>query len=459
MPDTILTISQLRALEQQHADAHPPLMARAGVAAADLLNRLLRSPGKRVALIAGPGNNGGDARAMLAGLNAAGQTVTVFDSRQPPTPDMPIQWDALVDGLYGIGLTRAPEGAAADWIGWFNAAQAPIKLALDVPSGLMADTGLAYEPCIRATHTLSFLGLKPGLLMGQGPDQAGMIRCVDLGVPLKAAGAGTAIDASVLIPVQQPRARDSHKGCFGHVGVVGGAEGMEGAAVLCADAALHMGPGKVSAAVLSPVQGAAWLRPEIMWRSQVSMRSAGITTWVAGPGMGTGDAARAWLAEILRAQAPVVLDADALNLLAQDAALHRMAAERSGLTVLTPHPAEAARLLGLSTSEVQGDRLGAAHTLAARLRAWVVLKGCGTIVCSPGGQWWINTSGSPALATGGTGDVLAGLIAGLLAAQADASSTLTAAVWLHGAAAQALGLRTGLKASELAPAARQLLHG
>jgi hydroxyethylthiazole kinase-like uncharacterized protein yjeF len=307
---------------------------------------------------------------------------------------------------------------------------------------------------------VSFLGLKPGLLTAEGLDHSGRVFCVDLGLPLQLPSAGQSIGPASIRPLQEARPRNSHKGCFGHVGVLGGAEGMEGAAILCADAALHMGPGKVSACLLSPLPSAPWWRPEIMWRTWPSIRSAGITTWVLGPGMGLGQEARDLLHELVSEPQALVLDADALNLLAQDAKLQQRLQARQSLAVLTPHPAEAARLLGISVAAVQADRLAAARELAQRTRAWVVLKGGGTVVHAPSGAWWINTSGSPLLATGGTGDVLAGMLAGLLAMHPQrAPDAITGAVWLHGAAAQAIGLRGGLRASELAPAARQLLHG
>lgn len=263
-----------------------------------------------------------------------------------------------------------------------------------------------------------------------------------------------------------PRGQDTHKGSFGTVGVVGGGRGMEGAALLAARAALKTGAGKV---LVGFAQDAAPLpcdplQPELMLRDARSLFDTdwGVTAWVAGCGIGTGTAAANALSELfmLRHGAPLVLDADGLNLLATGGILPNWG---DGPVVLTPHPAEAARLLGAATVAIQADRPGAAQMLARRYRAWVVLKGAGTVVCDPAGAWRRNTSGNPGLATAGTGDVLAGMLGSLIAQRLPLDQAVAGAVWLHGAAADALVIQgigpIGLTAGELADAARRLRNG
>lgn len=262
------------------------------------------------------------------------------------------------------------------------------------------------------------------------------------------------------------RGPDTHKGSFGTVGVVGGGRGMEGAALLAARAALKTGAGKV---LVGFAQDAAPLpcdplQPELMLRGARSLLDAdwGVTAWVAGCGIGTGATAANALSElfVLRHGAPLVLDADGLNLLANGGIRPNWG---DGPVVLTPHPAEAGRLLGQDTARVQADRGAAAQALARRFGAWVVLKGAGTLICAPDGTWRRNTSGNPGLATAGTGDVLAGMLGSLLAQRLPLEQAVAGAVWLHGAAADALVARgigpIGLTAGELADAARGLRNG
>lgn len=263
-----------------------------------------------------------------------------------------------------------------------------------------------------------------------------------------------------------PRGQDTHKGSFGTVGVVGGGRGMEGAALLAARAALKTGAGKVLVGFAQDAAPLACdpLQPELMLRDARSLLEGdwGVTAWVAGCGIGTGIEAANALSElfVLRQGAPLVLDADGLNLLAHGAVQPNWGV---GPVVLTPHPAEAARLLGTDTAHIQADRPAAAQALAQRYGAWVVLKGAGSVVCAPDGAWRRNTSGNPGLATAGTGDVLAGMLGSLLAQRLPLDQAVAGAVWLHGAAADALVSQgigpIGLTAGELADAARRLRNG
>ena len=278
-----------------------------------------------------------------------------------------------------------------------------------------------------------------------------------------APSAGGAIDRAALPALFAPRGRDTHKGSFGTVGVVGGGPGMTGAALLAARAALKTGAGKVLVGFAQDAAPLACdpLQPELMLRDARSLLEEdwGVTAWVAGCGIGTGALAANALSElfVLRRAAPLVLDADGLNLLARGDIQPNWG---EGTVVLTPHPAEAGRLLGVDTAEVQADRPAAARKLALRYRAWIVLKGAGTVVSSPDGDLRVNTSGNPGLATAGTGDVLAGMLGSLIAQKLPLEQAVAGAVWLHGAAADALVAQgvgpIGLTAGELADAARAL---
>ena len=274
---------------------------------------------------------------------------------------------------------------------------------------------------------------------------------------------GAPIDRASLPALFAPRGQDTHKGSFGTVGVVGGGPGMTGAALLAARAALKTGAGKVLVGFAQETAPLACdpLQPELMLRDARSLLEAdwGVTAWVAGCGIGTDALAANALSElfVLRREAPLVLDADGLNLLATGDIRPNWGA---GPVVLTPHPAEAGRLLGVSAAQIQADRPGAAWQLAQRYHCWIVLKGAGTVVCSPAGDIRINTSGNPGLATAGTGDVLAGMLGSLLAQKLPVDQAVAGAVWLHGAAADALVAQgigpIGLTAGELADAARAL---
>jgi len=275
--------------------------------------------------------------------------------------------------------------------------------------------------------------------------------------------AGGVIDRAALPALFARRGQDTHKGSFGTVGVVGGGPGMAGAALLAARAALKIGAGKVLVGFAQEAAPLACdpLQPELMLRDARSVLEEdwGVTAWVAGCGIGTGALAANTLSElfVLRRGAPLVLDADGLNLLARGDIQPNWG---DGPVVLTPHPAEAGRLLGIGAAEVQADRPDAAWQLARRYRAWVVLKGAGTVVCAPDGGLHINASGNPGLATAGTGDVLAGMLGSLIAQKLPLDQAVAGAVWLHGAAADALVAQgigpIGLTAGELADAARAL---
>jgi hydroxyethylthiazole kinase-like uncharacterized protein yjeF len=261
--------------------------------------------------------------------------------------------------------------------------------------------------------------------------------------------------ADELAALAQPRRRDTHKGTYGNVAVVGGGRGMVGAALLAARAALHLGAGRVYVDALgAPELSVDPLQPELMFRAAAQLDD--LQALVVGCGLGTDAAARAACALALSRAVPLVLDADALNLVAADAALRTALAARTAPTVLTPHPLEAARLLGTGAAEVQRDRLGAARALARQSAAIVLLKGAGSVVAAADGRSAINPTGSPALATAGTGDVLAGMLGALLAQGHDAWTATLGAAWLHGRAGEYGD--AGLVASAVAPRAAEALR-
>jgi hydroxyethylthiazole kinase-like uncharacterized protein yjeF len=484
--DPIGRVADVRAIERAAVGA--PLMERAGLAAAGVARDLLAGHAPRVLVLAGPGNNGGDALVVARWLKNWFFDVTVAfhgDAGKLSADAVAAHrawrdaggtlaadyadgdaWGLIVDGLFGIGLTRPVAGTAAQWIARANASGVRI-LALDIPSGLNADTGVAYRPTIRAHTTATFIALKPGLLTADGPDCCGTIGVHALGLDTAASAPGRRLEWQALasdLPEPLRRAqRNVHKGSFGTLGIVGGNDGMVGAAVLAARAALHLGVGKIWVGLAAHAPPAVdWMQPELMLRRASDVLDAGPSALGVGPGLGTDERARALLARALSLPVPLVLDADALNLLATDAELARSVAARTHATALTPHPAEAARLLATTTAAVQEDRLSAALALATKFRAGVVLKGVGSVLAFADGAWAINSSGNAGLASGGTGDVLTGMLSALLAQGITLNEALACAVCLHGAAADALveaGVGPlGLTASELAPAARRLLN-
>ena len=461
----------------QHAPG--TLMARAGLGVAQLA--LAMAPHARVVQVfAGPGNNGGDGLVAARQLHRAARQVLVTMLGDPARlpPDAAAAWrdavaagvpirrwsgpadaltpgcDLIIDALLGLGAVRAVTGDMAAAITAINQHDVPV-LSVDIPSGLNPDTGAALGgPLVRAHSTLSLITLKPGCFTAEGRDHAGQVWLDSLGVP---AGQATAWRTGA--PPTEPRLHATHKGRHGDVAVVGGAQGMVGAAWLAARAALACGAGRVFVSLLDEHAAQVDLqRPELMsrprwWRSAPEV--LGRTTVVCG--CGAGDGLGEVLPPLLAQAARLVLDADALNAIAAQPSLMaalRARAGRGRATVLTPHPLEAARLLGCNVSQVQHDRMACAVSLAERCGATVVLKGSGTVIASAGALPHINSSGNGALATAGTGDVLAGWIGGLWAQDATASAqqVASAAVWQHGFAADHFLARGGtgpLRAADL----------
>lgn len=451
--------------ERPHA-----LMQRAGLAVAHLAIAIAPHA-RRIWVACGPGNNGGDGLEAAVHLSRWGKVpvLTWLGSRSQASPDTlatydkvcaqglfideqpPTVFDLCIDGLLGIGGTlREPAAKMASWMERMNRSGAPI-LAIDVPTGLDANTGAIAQLHVHASHTLSLLTLKPGLFTSHGRDACGEIWLDELGVTGNILHSTSPTSQLNTQPDHGARPHASHKGSFGDVAVIGGAAGMTGAALLAASAALHAGAGRVFVGLLAePALTHDSNYPELMFRQIGSLNLSEMTT-VCGCGGGTGIAIH--LQSILASPAPVVIDADALNSIASDSALQSALKLRSAcawVTVLTPHPLEAARLLGWGSDHVQQDRLLAASQMASMFGCTVILKGSGTVVAQPGQIPVINATGNARLATAGTGDVLAGMVGAHIASGQPVFQAACAAVYTHGAIADSWRNRYSLTASQLA---------
>src|SRR6185437_14702666 len=478
----LFTTAQVRALDQAAIGdgiAGIELMERAALAALAALQR--RWPQARtLCVLCGPGNNGGDGFLLAALARAAGLQASVIALPGQPSGDAALarerfvgeggemssvtetlpDADVYVDALFGSGLNRAPAGDAARLITAVNAQSRPV-LALDVPSGLDSDLGVAFEPCLRATATVCFVGWKRGLFTANGPDQCGERSLATLDVPSHVHAHAEA-DAMLLTPqTLPPRPRDSHKGRYGHVLAIGGDLGAGGAVRMCGEAAARVGAGLVSIATreanVGPVLGG---RPELMPHGVHVPRNleallARASVLAIGPGLGQDDWGQGLWYAGLDAGKPTVLDADGLNLLAGG---RRALPER---VVLTPHPGEAGRLLETTTAEVQADRFGAVRKLAQKFSAVVVLKGAGSLIADANGRTAVCPWGNPGMASGGMGDVLTGVIAGLLAQGLGTWEAACLGVGLHARAGDlaARAGERGLLASDLFPYLRALVNG
>ena len=482
----ILRKAGIRAQERQlQAHSTQTLMSLAGLSAARL-TLAIAPHARRVWIAAGPGNNGGDGLEAACHLHRWGIPVQVSLMAAPDQlPDdalaawkkavacgVPLNgepdplWveqmderDLCLDALLGIGAHRPPSGRMQSWVSLLNRSAAPV-LALDVPTGLDADSGQVWagpagpQQAVQAHTTLTFVAAKPGLLMGHGRDLCGNLWLDPLTSACPSPVPPAHPDAVFNTPTTAAARRHaSHKGSQGDVAVVGGEsralQGMAGAAILAAQAALHGGAGRVYLSLLGE-PGVHQNIPTDAMPRPLDQLNLGSLTVVAG--CGAGQAIQALLPDILRNSARLVLDADGLNALAHNPSwLAQLRARGEARpTVITPHPLEAARLLNCSTQEVQNDRLGAAQTLSRTLQCTVVLKGSGSVIASPDHLPRINTSGNGKLAIGGTGDVLAGWLGALLGQGQGAHQAACAAVWRHGHAADEWPDHVALTASRLA---------
>ncbi len=378
-----------------------------------VLARLAAQQGVAVSVIAltPPDKLQGDAATAYGDFVADGGVVGVWDGAPDPHVDL------IVDALLGSGLMRDVEGQFADVVDAINAHASPV-LAIDIPSGLDGDSGAIRGTVVRADLTVTFVGLKTGLFLLDGPDCVGEIRFSDLLIPRKCYDDAEVllrrIDYDAFLRELPARKRSAHKGDFGHLLLVGGGPGMPGAIRLAGEAALRSGAGRVSVAT-HPSHSSAMStgRPELMCHaidklSDLKPLLDKVDTLAIGPGLGTDKWGRSLFNEIVKSDLPMVVDADALNLLAASTV-------RRDNWILTPHPGEAGRLLGTKGSVIQEDRLSAIDELSNKYGGTIVLKGAGSLVSSQGGPCWISTSGNPGMASPGIGDVLTGVIAALLA--------------------------------------------
>jgi NAD(P)H-hydrate epimerase len=488
-----VTAAEMRALDRwtiEHGTPGHVLMERAGLGAARVLLERLRRPRGPVVVVAGRGNNGGDgfvvarhlrrrrvpvevwllgrpadvrgdaASALAAWTRARGTTHALTETGRLETLRARLgRAAAVVDALFGTGLNAPLEGLAAAAVEAINASDAPV-LAVDIASGLSADTGVPLGTAVRATLTATFGLPKIGQLLYPGVEHTGLLAVVDIGIPAAAIAAVaprvSLLETDEVGRLLPPRPRDAHKGTFGHVLVIATSRGKTGAGLLAAEAAGRVGAGlttlAVPASLLPVLESRVW---EAMTTAlpdggdgsaavgdgrALDTALAGRAAVVCGPGLGQAPLTRALVAEVVRrTPVPLVLDADGLNCVAGTGLL----TERPAPTILTPHPGEMARLLGTDVPGVQRDRLRAARTLAEAVRAVVVLKGAHTVIAAPDGGVAISPTGNPGMASGGTGDVLAGVLGGLLAQGLAPFDAAVLGVFAHGAAADAVAARQG----------------
>jgi hydroxyethylthiazole kinase-like uncharacterized protein yjeF len=491
----LYSLNEIRAVESAAQAVLPQgtLMQAAGSASAALAMCLLTKDDgpQRILVLAGPGNNGGDALDAAARLShgcdvaillfadpaslppnaqqayerALHSSAEFLDAAEAPSALLG-DWSLVIDGLFGIGLSRPISGTLHDVIAQLNRRRLSV-LAIDIPSGLDADTGTIVGGksgiAVAASQTITFIGDKPGLHTCDGRDYAGMVTVATLDIDAAMFPVARAMLNSPALFGEslRPRRQNSHKGSYGDVAIVGGAQGMTGAALLAGRAAAKSGAGRTFIAFAGETPALDAEQPELMCRSAHEFDLAS-PILVVGTGLGISAEAKQLLTRALASKHPMVIDADALNLIAQDPSLQKMLTERSAASILTPHPLEAARLLGMTSAEVQADRPAAARTLAQRFHAITIVKGSGSIIAEPQGTIVVNPTGNPGLATAGSGDVLAGVCGALLAQGWPAWEAALGAVWLHGSAADELVRQgigpIGLTAGELIAPIRNLIN-
>lgn len=494
LPHALFTASQVRELDRLAIENHGipglVLMKRAGRAALEALLSRWPSP-QRITVYCGAGNNGGDGYIVAALAQRKGIPVQVIQVAPPErltgdareameyavAEQVPMMaWSAgagpvegvIVDALLGTGLRGHVRGDSAAAIATINACGLPV-VAVDIPSGLCADTGIALGDCVQADVTVSFVGLKRGLCTAHGPAACGELVFDDLQIPAEVYRdrdpSLVRLDWQLLKGVLKPRRADAHKGLFGHVMVIGGDIGYGGAVAMAAEAALASGAGLVSVATRPEHVSAVLARcPEVMAVGVTSGQSlepwlSRPTVLVIGPGLGRSPWSEQMLQKAAATGLPMVVDADALNIVAEG----RVAAgAETRHWLITPHPGEAARLLGIGNGEVQGDRFGALEKLGERFHGPVILKGAGTLVAVPGEATGLCPYGNPGMSVGGMGDVLSGVLGGLLAQGLPLGEAARLGTCVHSLAADVavkpFGER-GLRATDLMAPLRALLNG
>lgn len=479
MAQQILNLDELASLEHRYQSQLPPaeLMRRAGLVIAERIGESLQAGG-HVVFICGPGNNGGDGFAAARVLLERGYKVTValIGCGKPKTEDALRMYEAyaaaggaviadpynadkadvVVDALFGTGLKKPLAGEFQDAAMWFNERQA-LHVSVDIPSGLDSMTGRwvgGVKGCM-ADVTVSMHAPKAGCFMCEGADAAGVVEVNELGVSVPLSTVGL-IEPDDFRHVLEERSRNSHKGDYGHVAVVGGETGTIGAAILAARAAIVTGAGRVTVEFMSdkaPAFDAIY--PELMIADgEIDLSKTSCN--VVGCGMGFSEKARKRLRQAIEAPVPLILDADALRILAEDLSLQDALLARRAHTVITPHPGEAAAIIRSTIEKVQADRIGAARELSIQTGAISILKGAGSVVTLRSSRTWINPTGNAMLATAGSGDVLSGMLGAFFAQGYDMVSATLAAVYLHGKSCEQYA--AGVTASDIAPAAAELLN-
>lgn len=488
LPRNLYTAAQVRELDRQAIEECGipglELMEKAGKAACNVLQRIWPDAW-RIVVVCGTGNNGGDGYVIAQLAQQHDKNVVLLQvgdhkklkgdakssseksleagvRHEPFSASKLEKADVIVDAMLGTGLDRDVKGQYQEAITAINNAKAPV-LAVDIPSGLNADSGRMMGTAIEAKATVSFIGLKQGLLTADGPACSGKVYFSDLDVPDEVYDAVPVSSCRIDLLSQKkyllPRKVTGHKGDFGHALIVGGEAGFAGAARMAAEAAGRSGAGLVSLATREQhATQIVMARPEIMAHGveqgsdlQGLLQRASVAA--IGPGLGQGTWGQKMLAMVLESSLPIVVDADALNLIAQEPA-------QSENWILTPHPGEAARLLGCSTAEIQQDRFSAVSNLQKKYGGVIVLKGAGTLVASDQGCISLCDQGNPGMASGGMGDVLTGIIAGLLAQGLDLLAAAQTGVCVHASAGDraAEGGQRGMLALDLMPYIRQLVN-
>jgi NAD(P)H-hydrate epimerase len=488
LPPELYTAEQTRELDrliiEQHHTPAGTLMARAGAAALQSIKQVWPQA-KNIAVVCGSGNNGGDgyelARQALAAdfqvslfevgntekmshetsaarqaLLATGHAVHRFEGTLPAC-------DVIVDSLFGTGLDRPVGGLYADAITAINQMSTPV-LSLDIPSGIHANSGSVLGSAVKATVTLSFIGLNTGLFSGDSPDYCGQICFDSLQAPAsvyeQVQPAARRITLNDRVALLAPRQRTAHKGHYGHLLIIGGNHGMAGAARIAAEAGARVGAGLISVATRDAhAPGFNLSRPELMCHGvdkceklMPLLEKANALT--LGPGLGQDEWGTQLFHLVMESDLPMVVDADALNLLSQQP-------QHQDNWVLTPHPGEAARLLGCTTKQIQSDRFTALQQLHERYGGVIILKGAGTLIFDGQAPIHLSTSGNPGMASGGMGDALSGIIGGLLAQGLRPIDAACLGVSLHGMAADKAAEQDGergMLAMDLMPQLRQLVN-
>src|SRR5450830_1367135 len=492
----LYSIAEIRQIENAVKAKLPSytLMQRAGEACARLALSLVAGEDEiHVLILAGPGNNGGDALEAAHYLSQFDLHVAVAlhadEAKQPDDARRALQraresevefldvadpghltsqrWTLVVDGLFGIGQTRPIAGKLRACVEYVNTLRCPV-LAIDIASGMNADTGsvIGGTGCVavRATHTLSFIGDKPGMHTCDGEDFSSdiLLESLEIEESCFVTPHARLNELSLFSSALKPRAGNTHKGSYGDVIVVGGAHGMGGAPVLAARMAAHAGSGRVFIAFVDDAPAYDSVHPELMMR-QADRVEFSTATIVVGPGLGTSRHAHDVLSRALDAQGRIVIDADALNMIAAEPGLqHKLQDRAQHTSIITPHPLEAARLLDATTAEIQHDRPQAARLLARHFKSIAILKGAGTVIAFPDVEIRNHSSGNPAVSPAGAGGGPSGLVRGVAPEGWPCHEAALAAVWMHGKAADQLvdlGVGpVGLTASEVIPAIRTLLN-